>query len=80
MDESLVLAAVQMTPCTFRRMVIDDAFSHAMLAAELRGDMLQPNVHTLFTVIAFDTRYTPWRRWGEDALIKGYKVHMLFSV
>jgi hypothetical protein len=51
-----------------------------MLAAELRGDMLQPNVHTLFTVIAFDTRYTPWRRWGEDALIKGYKVHMLFSV
>ncbi len=61
-------------------MVIDDAFSHAMLAADLCGDMLQPHVHTLFTVIAFDTRYMSWCRWGEDALIKGYKVHILFSV
>ena len=75
MDESLVLATVQMTPCTFRRIVIDGAFSHAMLAAKLRRNMLQPHVHALFIVIAFHTGHKPWFGWGKNALIKGYKIH-----
>ena len=56
-------------------MVIDGAFSHAMLAAELRRNMLQPRVHALFIVIAFHTGHKPWFGWGKNALIKGYKIH-----
>ena len=52
-------------------MVINGTSSHAMLAVELRRNMLQPNVHAHFIIKTFDMRHVPWGQRGEDMLIEG---------